>query len=194
MRAPRALLTVLLLVPTSAQAAGYGELGTLERGAVDAALTARGLALDPAPEGKTIGAIQVVNLEVFQPNDGGLLEWFNHFHRTSREHHVRRESLLLPGMTYDPALADETMRNLRNRTAYGARDPQLSGIVAVLPVTTVAAIAPDAVDILIVTRDLWSLRFNSDYNYQPGYLINLSASLSENNFLGWRKQVALGFI
>ena len=191
MRAPRALLTALLLTSTSTQAAGYGELGTLERGAVDAALTARGLAIDPAPEGKAIGFIHVVNLEVFQPSDGGLLEWFNHFHRTSREHHVRRESLLLPGMGYDPALVDETMRNLRNRTTYSDKDPQLSCIVAVLPVM---AVTPGTVDILIVTRDLWSLRFNSDYNYQPGYLINLSASLSENNFLGWRKQVALGFI
>jgi hypothetical protein len=47
---------------------------------------------------------------------------------------------------------------------------------------------------LIVTRDVWSLRFNSDYNYQPGYLITLNASLAENNLFGWRKQAAVAFI
>jgi hypothetical protein len=195
MRAFRALLLVallaLLLAPGRARAAGYDELGTLERGAVDTALAARGLTLDPAPEGKVVGFIHVVNLDVFQPSDGGLLEWFNHFHRTSREHHVRRESLVLPGMAYDPKLVDETMRNLRNRNPYSIYDPTWSSIVAMVPIQASAA---GTVDVLIVTRDVWSLRLNSDYNYQPGYLINLSASLAENNFLGWRKQASVEFI
>ena len=90
-------LSLLLLAPEPARAAGVGELGTLENGAVDTALAARGLVIDPAPDGKIVGFIHVVNLDVFQPSDGRLLEWFNYFHRTSREHHVRRESLLLPG-------------------------------------------------------------------------------------------------
>ena len=190
MRALGALLLALVL-PASASAAGLGKLGSLEQGAVEAALASRGLVIDPAPQGKTVGTIHVVNLDVFQPSDGGLLEWFNHFHRTTREHHIRRESLLLPGMAYDAALIEETMRNLRNRNTYSAKDPVLSGIVAMVPVQ---AAAPGAVDILVVTRDLWSLRFNSDYNYQPGYLINLSTSISENNLFGWRKQVALAYI
>ncbi len=167
------------------------QLGTLERDAVAGALAARGLAIDPAPAGKTVGSIYVVNLDVFQPRDGRLLEWFNHFHRTTREEHIRRESLLVPGMAYDPALADETMRNLRNRNTYSQYDPTWSSIVAVVPVK---AAAPGTVDVLIVTRDVWSLRLNSDYNYQPGYLITLNASLAENNFLGWRKQVSVEFI
>ena len=195
MRAFRASLPVVLLallhVPGLARAAGYDGLGTLERGAVEAALALRGLALDPAPTGKTVGFIHVVNLDVFQPSDGGFLEWFDHFHRTTREHHVRRESLLLPGMAYDPALVDETMRNLRNRNPYSVYDPTWSSIVAMVPVR---AAAPGTVDVLIVTRDVWSLRLNSDYNYQPGYLITFNSSLAENNFLGWRKQAAVEFI
>ena len=186
-------LSLLLLAPEPARAAGVGELGTLENGAVDTALAARGLVLDPAPDGKVVGFIHVVNLDVFQPSDGRLLEWFNYFHRTSREHHVRRESLLLPGRAYDPALVDETMRSLRNRTSYGANDPTWSGIVAMVPVIPPQAAGPGTVDVLIVTRDVWSLRLNSDYNYQPGYLITANASLAENNFLGWRKQAAVEF-
>lgn len=191
MRALGALLVAVLLAPAVARAEGYADLGALERGAVDVALASRGLALDPAPDGKIVGAIHVVNLEVFQPDDGGLFVWFNHFHWTTREQHIRRESLLLPGMPYSGALIDETVRNLRNRTLYSSNDPTLSSIVAVVPVRTTT---PGAVDILMVTRDVWSLRFNSDWNYQPGYLMTLNASLSENNLLGRRKQAALAFI
>src|ERR1017187_3808748 len=172
MRAFRGSLLVallLLLVPGLARAAGYDELGTLERGAVGAALAARGLTIDPAPAGKIIGTIHVVNLEVFQPGDGGFLEWFNHFHRTTREDHVRRESLLASGTPYDPALADETVRNLRYQSVYDSNDTGLSSVVAVVPIQ---AAVPGTVALLMVTRDLWSLRFNSDWSFEPitGYL------------------------
>src|SRR5262249_15112971 len=56
-------------------------------------------------------------------------------------------------------------------------------IVAVIPVK---ATTPGTVDALIVTRDVWSLRFNTTYTYQQGKLTNLITSLSENNFLGRR--------
>jgi hypothetical protein len=126
MGACRASLIVLVLVPWLAHAAGQAVvsagLGPLEKGAVDQALAERELTIDPAPDGKVVGTIHVVNLDVFQSSDGALLQWFNHFHRTTREHHIRRESLLLPGMAYAGALVDETMRNLRNRTIYSAAD------------------------------------------------------------------------
>jgi hypothetical protein len=180
-------LLFTLLAPGLVRAGGP-DLGPLERGSVEAALAARGLTIDPAPEGKIVGIIHVMNLDVFQPSDGGLLVWFNHFHRTTREGHIRRESLLQPGMAYDPLRVEETLRSLRNRASYQASDPPMTGIAAMVPIQ---APAPGTVDLLIVTRDVWSLRFNSEYNYQPGYLINLRTSLSENNLFGWRKQVAL---
>jgi hypothetical protein len=74
--------------------------------------------IDPAPEGKDRRLHPRRKPGRVPAQRWRLLEWFNHFHRTTREHHVRRESLLLPGMAYDPALVDETMRNLRNRTTY----------------------------------------------------------------------------
>jgi len=193
MRTVSATLMLFLLVPATARAEGYAEMGGLERGAVDVALSARGLAIDPAPEGKLVGFIHVVNLDVFQPSDGGLLEWFNHFHRTTREYHIRRESLLVPGLLYNPALVDETTRNLRNRTTYSANDPPLSSIVAIVPVQTAT---PDTVDVLIVTRDVWSLRLNSDWVFGlfAQDIPSFRASVSENNLFGWRKQPALAFI
>lgn len=195
MRALGALWTtvsaLLLLAPAPARADGYGDLGQLERAAVDRALSERGLAIEPAPQGKRVGAVLVYTQEVFQPNDGRLLEWFNIFHRTTRDGHLRRESLLGPGDPFDQGKLDETVRNLRNRTLYSAKDPPQLGIVAVVPIKAAQA---DTVDLLMVARDVWSLRFNSDWNFQPGYLINFNASLSENNLFGWRKQAALTYI
>jgi hypothetical protein len=178
-----ALLCLVLLFPASAAAAGYADLGTLEREAVDDALALRGLAIDPEPQGKTIVQVHVVNLDVFLARERVPLVWANIFHRTTREHHVRRESLLQAGDRYDQDLVEETTRNLQ--------DPSLSNVVAVLPVKSAT---PGMVDLLIVTRDIWSLRFNQDYEIQQGQIIYYTASLSENNLFGWRKNLAVVFV
>ena len=44
------------------------------------------------------------------------------------------------------------------------------------------------------TRDVWSLRFNTDFEFQQNTLSYLSTSLSENNLFGWRKYLAAGFL
>ena len=155
------------------------ELGTLEQQAVDDALAERGLHIDPSPAGKQVRIIHVVNHKVFSRRDS-LLQLVNVFHRTTREHVIRREVLLQPGMLWDPALADETVRNLR--------DADFSSLVVVLPVKSTL---PGQVDLLVVTRDVWSLRFNTDFEFQEGTLIFFTGSLSENNLLGWRKKAAL---
>jgi len=178
-----ALLCLILLSPASAAAAGYADLGKLEREAVDDALALRGLAIDPEPQGKTIAQVHVVNLDVFLARERVPLVWANIFHRTTREHHVRRESLQQAGDRYDQDLVEETTRNLQ--------DPSLSNVVAVLPVKSAT---PGMVDLLIVTRDIWSLRFNQDYEIQQGQLIYYTASLSENNLFGWRKNLAVVFV
>ena len=43
---------------------------------------------------------------------------------------------------------------------------------------------------LPVTRDLWSLRFNTEFEFQEDTLSSLITSLSENNLFGWRKYLA----
>jgi len=177
------LIPLLLFLPVSAAASGYADLGKLEREAVDDALAQRGLAIEPEPQGKVIGAVHVVNLDVFLPRERVPLVWANIFHRTTREHHIRRESLLQAGDRYDQDLAEETTRNLQ--------DPTLSNVVAVLPVKSAT---PGQVDVLIVTRDVWSLRFNQDYEIQESQLTYYTASLSENNLFGWRKNLAAVFV
>ena len=178
-------LTCGLARPLAAQpeAAPTSSLGSYERAALARALRERALRLDTAPAGKRVRAIHVVNLDVFGDEEG-FLTWFNIFHRTSREHVIEREVLLRPGDLWDDEVVDETRRRLR--------DPLFTTLVVIEPVVAEGG-APGEVDLLVVTRDIWSLRMNSRYEIQDGVVTELSLSLSENNLFGYRKQVALVF-
>jgi hypothetical protein len=182
-------------------AGGFDSLGRLEREAVDDALEARGLRIDPAPAGKRVGFIHVLNHEVFSKRDS-YTQLLNVFHRTTRESIIRREVLLNTGDLYSATLVEETVRNLR--------DADFSSLVVILPVIPPDA-PPDAppdtppdgpreaggdparVDLLVVTRDVWSLRFNTEFDFGEGTLRALSTSLSENNLFGWRKKASFAF-
>jgi outer membrane translocation and assembly module TamA len=153
-------------------------LSSLERASLVRALTARGYELEPAPWGKVIGALRVYNEDVFAEATP-LLQFFNYFHITTKESTIRAEAVVAAGEIWDQERIAETARRLR--------DPLWSSVVAVVPVK---AAAPGTVDVLIVTRDIWSLRLNTQYTFQQGKLTNLSMSLSENNFLGKRDLLA----
>jgi hypothetical protein len=175
-------------------APGEPPLGRLEQESLEEALSARGLHRDPHPEGKQIGEIQVVNQEVFSQRDWWF-QFFNHFHRTTRENVLRRELLMKPGDRYDPALVEESIRNLDSEPVLSVAGrrftaPELSSVVVILPVVSPR---PGTVDLLVVTRDVWSLRFNTNFEVQQGTLTLLQTSLSENNLFGWRKFLSLGF-
>jgi hypothetical protein len=197
-RLASALTAVVLLVATHAgrvSAEPVTSLGRLERESVDEALAQLGLRIDPRPEGKVVGHIFVVNQDVFSRRDWRF-QFLNIFHRTTRPDIIGRELLLSPGQPWDEALADESVRNLLTNpplffsdgTLFGA--PQLSAIVAIAPV---ASPVPGTVDVLAVTRDVWSLRANTQFEFQRNTLTLLRTSIAENNLFGWRKHLAAGF-
>jgi hypothetical protein len=156
-------------------------LSKLERRSVERALAARQLEIDHAPYGKRIGAIHIVPFDVFGPGDG-FLRWFNLFHMATREEAVRQELVFSPAETWSQRRIDESARRLR--------DPLNTSLVAIVPVR---AAAEGEVDVLVVTRDVWSLRANSNYEIQENQITFLSLSLSENNLLGRRKLLATTF-
>ncbi|MCG8417914.1 MAG: hypothetical protein MJE77_08230 [Proteobacteria bacterium] len=159
------------------------ELGTYETQALDRALARTGLEIEPEPDGKRLGTIHVVNLDVFSPRDG-FLQFFNIFHRTTREEVVRREVRLDSGQIWDQAIVDETARRLR--------DPVFTTLVVIVPVRAADGQA-NRVDMLVVTRDVWSLRLNSEIEFQQSKLSYLLIAPSENNFLGLRKLISAVF-
>ncbi len=153
-------------------------LGGLERLSLDRALSARGYQLEPSPWGKVIGKVRIYNEDVFSEG-GRILKFLNNFHVTTQERAISDEVVVRAGQRWDQELIEESSRRLR--------DPLWSSVIVIVPVKSAE---PGMVDVLIVTRDVWSLRLNTKYTIQQGTLTNLSLSLSENNFLGRRNVLA----
>jgi hypothetical protein len=149
-----------------------------ESATIDRVLARLRAPLDPSPEGKIVESIDVVPLEVFEDRDPapGFLNWF---HVTSRPYIIRREVLLFPGRAFTQALADESARNLRS----------LSPLSLVL-VFAVQGSRPDRVRVAVVTKDVWSLRLNSNYRFAGGQLEYLFLQPSERNLFGIHHAVA----
>jgi hypothetical protein len=110
---------------------------------------------DPEPEGKTVERVDVVPLDVFEERDP-LPRWLNVLHATTRESVVRREVLLRVGARYAQVLADDTIRNLRHLV-------QLSAVLVVAARGT----RHDTVRVVVITKDVWSLRLNWDLTAVP---------------------------
>lgn len=150
-----------------------------ERATIERALSSLGARLDPSPEGKIVEAIDVVPLEVIEDRDPAP-RFLNWFHAVSRPYVIRREVLLAVGRPYVKALADETARNLR-----AIRQ------VSLVLVFAVQGSRPDRVRVVVVTKDIWSLRLNSDYRFAGGALEHLFLQPSEENLLGSHQSIAL---
>lgn len=153
-------------------------LSSLERLSMRRAIEARGYVVEPSPWGKVIGRIHIHNEDVFAEKNRWL-QFLNHFHYTTRERTIRVDLVAEEGQPYTQEIVEETARRLR--------DPLFSSVIAIIPVTSTEE---GKVDLLVVTRDIWSLRLNTQYTFQQGTLTNLATSLSENNFLGSRTVIA----
>lgn len=191
------LLTVLLASgPTSAQVpsapaapAGAGrtprsdthEYSVYEKEAIAQSLRDLGTSQVDEADGKIIESVEVVRLDVIEPRDPAP-GFLNVFHVKSRPYVIEREVLLAAGQPYDKLLADETARNLRQL-------PQLS-LVVVMPVR---GSSPDRVKLLVMTKDVWSLRLSWDVSYTRGGLERLVIQPTETNILGTQQTVAARF-
>ncbi|BDG09512.1 BamA/TamA family outer membrane protein [Anaeromyxobacter paludicola] len=137
------------------------------------------LSLDPAPEGKVVESIETVRLEVIEERDPAP-RFLNLFHVVTRPGVVQRELLLRAGDRWRQPLADESQRNLEAL-------PQLS-LVLVVPAK---GSAPDRVRMVVITKDVWSLRLNWDIAYTSGGVESLSVHPTETNLLGTHESLGL---
>ncbi len=138
--------------------------------------------LETSPNGKIISEIHVVTLDVFDESDP-VPDFFNVFHATTRERVIRRELLFREGEPYDSRRADETARNLKALR-------QLS-LVLVVPITDPR---PGFVRVLVMTKDVWSLRLNSDFEVANGRLNYLLLNPSEENVFGTHASIGGLFV
>ena len=162
-----------------------------EEGLVTAALRRQGLVLDPLPDGKIIERLVIDASQVILPGDFPLsryLPWtfLNNFHMRTREYILAQELLIRVGDRYRSDLVEESGRNLRGLF-----------ILSVARLVAARGSAPDRVVLVVVTKDQWSLRLNSNFTIDGGAstfrIDSLSFALTEHNLLGRNKAVAFNF-
>ncbi|MCU0685594.1 MAG: hypothetical protein MUF34_25685 [Polyangiaceae bacterium] len=158
-----------------------GAYSTYERGTIDRVLARRGEALEPAPEGQAIEAIDVEVLDIIEDRDPAP-GFLNVLHQRSRDHVIRREVLLRPGELYQKVVVDETARNLR-------RLPPLSLVICV----PTRGSAPGKVRLLVIVKDIWSLRLGVNVSYTVGGLETLTLTPAELNLLGTQQTLGGAF-
>lgn len=169
--------------PSQTQSFGYSPYEAETEKLVLAKL---GAEIDPTPAGKTIESIGSVRLDVFEKRDflpTFVLKAVNFFHATSKGFVIEREVLTTVGERYDAIAVDETARNLRAL-------PQLS-LVLIVPLR---GSRPDKVRILVITKDVWSLRVQWDIAATSGGLERLILQPAEINLLGLHHTIGGTFV
>ncbi len=132
-----------------------------------------------APEGKKIERIESVRIDVFEERDPVPL-FLNVFHTLTKPEIIQREMLQSEGDAYRQELVDQTARNLRQIV-------QLS-LVILLPIE---GSTPDSVRLLVITKDVWSLRMGFDIGLSSAGLESLLLEPTESNLAG-SQQTVLG--
>ncbi len=175
---------LLLLLVGGAAGAAPSELTGLERQTVNECAARLGASSELVAEqdGLLIERIDVVVLDVFDEHDP-IPDWFNVFHTMSREHVVRRELLFRAGEPYSSARVDESARNLRTLR-------QLSVVLVV----ALPGSAPGRVRMLVIVRDVWSLRMNSSFSASNTGINSLLLNPSEENVAGLHLSVGALFM
>jgi hypothetical protein len=187
--ASRAAFALALLAPSlafSQQAPPPAERAHLyspyEEQTIDEVLKPLHKEREPSPEGKTIEHVDVVPLDVFEPRDP-LPRWVNVFHVTSRQAVIRRELLLRQGQPYSQVLVDQSIRNLR----------RLYQLSAILVVATKGS-APDRVGVVVITKDVWSLRLAWNISLSSGGLELFESQPAEWNLFGTHQTLSGHFV
>ena len=177
-------VALALLLLGSTAAAEPGALTAFERQTFEECARRLGVApeVEPDPEGKVIERIDVVVLDVFDEHDP-VPDFLNVFHTMTKKQVVRRELLFHEGKPYVGARVEESARNLR----------QLSAQVSLVLALPLQGSAPGRVRVLVIVKDVWSLRLNNKFSVGSHGLQTLALEPSEQNLAGLHTIVAAEF-
>lgn len=174
-----ALVVALCLSPTDTRADGppppaerAQDYSPYERQTIADVMAQLHASPDPQPEGKVIERVDIVPLDVFEQRDP-LPRWLDVLHTTTRKSVIRNEMLLHEGDRYTQVLADDTLRDLRHLV-------QLSVVLVV----AARGSRPGTVRLVVITKDVWSLRLNWDVTAVPGGIEEFDMEPSEENVAG----------
>ena len=152
-----------------------------EKDTIEEALRVLGVRADPAPEGKIVEDVETYRIDVFEKRDP-IPRFVNVFHALTKSRMIEREFLQKIGDPYQQLLVDETERNLRGL-------PQLSLVLAI----PLRGSAPDKVRLLIITKDVWSLRLQWDIALSNGGLERLVINPAETNLAGLHQAFGVSY-
>lgn len=171
---PFSLALALLAAPAiaRAQSTAPSARSFYEEESLVLALDATHSEPDLEPEGKILEGIDVVPLDVIEKRDPGPMV-LNLLHVTTRADVVRREVLLRVGEPYHQYLVDDTVRVLRTFR-------QISLVI----LQPIRGSTPERVRLLVVTKDVWSLRANSDFGISARGIDRLRFEPTERNLGG----------
>ncbi len=164
-------LCLLFVVLAVARAASSDELSEFEREIRAAAFLERALTLDDAPAGKIIESIDVHVIAPFDERDP-VPDWVNGVHVNSRDYVVKRELVFATGEVFDRGRADDSISNLKTTYKF-----------SLVLVTTARGSTPDRVKVLVIVKDVWSLRLQWDTNVVDGRRV-LLLNPAETNLFG----------
>ncbi|HTQ06212.1 MAG TPA: hypothetical protein VMI54_20260 [Polyangiaceae bacterium] len=177
-------LALALVLFGSAAAAEPARLTEFERQTLadSAAKLHLSPALDRNPEGKRIERVDIVVLDVFDEHDP-VPDFVDVFHTTTRKVVIENELLFHEGERYYGARVEESARNLRQL------DQELS-LVMIVPL---AGSTPDRVRVLVIVKDVWSLRLDNNISLAGNGIQNLELTPSETNLAGFHTTVFADF-
>ncbi len=176
-------LCTAVLTSVPAAAAPEGETFTAyEQETVDLALERHAAKRDNDPEGKRIVAIDIDVLDVFEDRDP-MFGFVNIFHANTKDYVIRRELLFSKGNRYNTKKVLESARNIRSI--------RQESLVLIVPIATDT---PGEVRVLVLAKDIWSLRLNSNYRIQNGQLELLLLQPAEENLGGTHRRLLGNFV
>jgi ssRNA-specific RNase YbeY (16S rRNA maturation enzyme) len=143
--------------------------------------------IDPQPDGKLIEEILIDAGKVILPGDFPLSQyipwtWLNALHVRTRDEVIARELLFHVGEPFRRDVFEESGRNLR--TLF---------ILSVARLVALRGSTPDKVRVLVVTKDQWSLRLNTEFRFDQARLDVLSFQFAEHNLAGRNKRLSVDF-
>lgn len=175
-----ALFAVLFFFCTSSFATLYGELSSLEVDLVESGLALFELIPDDNPENKVVRTIHIYTVSPFT-EDSGFLTLLNKIHINTREDVVRQTLIQKEGEFYDAAAVRDSELALRALSL-------VRSTAVIVPVTSNSDNANE-VDLLVVTRDLLSLRPTFNFKGSIDLFTNITIALGEHNLFGYNKSI-----
>lgn len=166
---------------TEGSGPAWSDLGPWERRLAERELGELGFrAATATPDQTPVCAVHVRRLPVFGPDDPWP-EWPNRLHVLSRERVVRQRLTLVTGDAYSEAARRESQRSLR--------DGRIYAMASVLPVVSDET---GCIDLLVLTRDTWSLRPTLFWTF-AGVLTDFQLGLLDVNLAGTNQTLATTF-